>query len=81
MVHSMQSLYAYGHAFDIALIAAGAAAALAAILCVCSCVLPGRCGRWRQRRAERRYVRTGMRELEQFLSRSRPSRTPGPHGG
>ena len=79
----MQSLYAYGHAFDVALIAAAAAAAIAAIVCVGSCVLPGRWAALRQRRAERRYVRTGMRDLERYLTRAATTaarRRPGPPG-
>ena len=77
MAQSMHSLSAYGHAFDIALIAAAATAGLVAILCVCSWMLPGRCEGWRRHRAQRRYVRTGMRELERYLSH--PPRTRRPH--
>ena len=83
MVQSMHSLYAYGRAFDVALIGGGAVAAIAAILSVGSCVLTGRCAGWRQRRVERRYVRTGMRELERYLTRASTTaarRRPGPPG-
>ena len=69
MAQSMHALSAYGRAFDTALIAAAAAAGLAALLGVCWGLLPGGCERWRQRRAERHYVRAGMRELERYLSR------------
>ena len=84
MAQSMQSLYAYGRAFDIGLIAAAAAAAVAAILCVGSC---RRAGPLRavaaQRGRERRYVRAGMRELERYLTRAATTparRRPGPPG-
>jgi hypothetical protein len=79
VVQSLHSLYAYGRAFDVALIAAGAAAAVVAIVSMCSCLLPGRCAALRQRRARRRHVRTGMRELERYLSR--PPRARGPRSG
>ncbi len=82
-MQSLQSLYAYGRAFDIGLMAAAAAAAVAAILCVGSAVVPPRWTRWQRRRAERRYVRAGMRELERYLTRAatRPARRrPGPPG-
>jgi hypothetical protein len=83
MVQSMHSLYAYGRAFDVALIGACAVAAIAAILTACSCLLTGRCAGWRDRRAQRRYVRTGMRELERYLTRAATTparRRPGPPG-
>ena len=82
-MQSLQSLYAYGRAFDVGLMAAAAAAAVAAILCVGSAVVPPRWTRWQRRRAERRYVRAGMRELERYLTRAatRPARRrPGPPG-
>ncbi len=83
MVQSMQSLYAYGRAFDVVLIAAAIVAALAAIVAVASCALPGQLEHWRNRRADRRYVRAGMRELEHYLTRAAttPARRPkGPPG-
>ncbi len=82
-MQSLQSLYAYGRAFDIGLIAAAAAAAVAAILCVGSAVVPARWARWQRRRAERRYVRGGLRELERYLTRAATTparRRPGPPG-
>jgi hypothetical protein len=83
MVQAMHSLYAYGRAFDVSLLAAGAVAAAVTIILVCSCVLPGRCAGWNRRRAQRRYVRTGMRELERYLTRAATTparRRPGPPG-
>ena len=83
MGQSMQSLYAYGRAFDVALIAASAAAAIAAIVSVCSYLARGRCAGWRERRAQRRYVRAGMRDLERYLTRASTTaarRRPGPPG-
>jgi hypothetical protein len=83
VMQSLQSLYAYGRAFDIGLIAAAAAAAVAAVLCVGSAVLPARWARWQRRRTERRYVRAGMRELERYLTRAATTparRRPGPPG-
>jgi hypothetical protein len=79
----MQSLYAYGRAFDVVLIAAGAVAVLAAVVAVASCVFPGQLERWRDWRADRRYVRAGMRDLERYLTRAAttPARRPkGPPG-
>jgi cytochrome c-type biogenesis protein CcmH/NrfG len=83
MAQSMQSLYAYGRAFDVALIAASVAAAVAAILSLCSYLARGRCEGWRERRAQRRYVRAGMRDLESYLTRASTTaarRPPGPPG-
>ena len=83
MVQSLQSLYAYGRAFDFALIAASVAAAVAAIVSLCSYAARGRCAGWRERRAQRRYVRAGMRDLERYLTRASTTaarRPPGPPG-
>jgi hypothetical protein len=83
MVQAIQSLYAYGRAFDVLLGAAGAVAAVVAIAAACSCLLAGSCTALRQRRAERRYVHTGMRELERYLTRAATTaarRRPGPPG-
>ena len=82
-MQSLQSLYAYGRAFDVGLIAAAAAAAAGAALCVGSAMLPARWARWQRRRTERRYVRAGMRELERYLTRAATTparRRPGPPG-
>ena len=68
MAQSMHSLFAYGRAFDTAMLAAGALAVVAALLCVAIGVLPSHCACWRRRLAERRYVRAGLRELEHYLS-------------
>jgi hypothetical protein len=76
MVQSMHSLYAYGRAFDVGLMAAAAVAAAAVIAVACACVLPGRCAGWKRRRAQRRYVRTGMRELERYLGSAPRTRGP-----
>ena len=68
MAQSMHSLFAYGRAFDTGLIAAGALALLAVLVCVAVCVIPSRCACWHRRLAERRYVRAGLRDLEHYLS-------------
>ena len=78
MAQSMQSLYAYGRAFDVALIAAARRGRRPRSSGVCSWIVAsGRCERWRERRAERRYVRAGMRDLERYLAarRARAART------
>jgi hypothetical protein len=83
MVQSIQSLNAYGRAFDVLLGTAAAVAAVVAMAAACSCVLGGSCTALRKRRAERRYVRTGMRELERYLTRAATTaarRRPGPPG-
>ena len=68
MAQSMHSLFAYGRAFDIGLVAAGALALIAALVCVAVCVLPSHCACWHRRLAERRYIRAGLRDLEHYLS-------------
>lgn len=68
MAQSMHSLFAYGRAFDTAMLAAGALAVIATVLCVAVGVLPSHCACWRRRLAERRYVRAGLRDLEHYLS-------------
>jgi len=68
MAQSMHSLFAYGRAFDTGLIAAGVLAVVAIVVMVAVCVLPSQCACWRQRLAERRYVRAGLRDLEHYLS-------------
>jgi hypothetical protein len=83
MVQSMQSLYAYGRAFEIVMVVAGLLAGLLAITAAAWLVAPGRYARWQRWRAERRYVRTGLHELELYLTEAatRPARRrPGPPG-
>jgi hypothetical protein len=75
MAQSMQSLAHYGQAFDTGLIAGGLLAAVAVAACILACVVPARCACWHRRLAERRYVRAGLRDLEQYLAappRTRP---------
>jgi hypothetical protein len=68
MAQSMHSLFAYGRAFDTGLLAAGALALIAVVVCVAACVLGSRCACWRRRLVERRYIRGGLRDLEHYLS-------------
>jgi hypothetical protein len=68
MAQSMHSLSAYGRAFDTGLLAAGALAVVAILVCVAVCLLGSHCACWRRRLAERRYVRAGLRDLEHYLS-------------
>ena len=68
MAQSMHSLFAYGRAFDTGLVAAGALAVIAVVVCVAVCVLSSQCACVRRRLAERRYVRAGLRDLEHYLS-------------
>jgi hypothetical protein len=68
MAQSMHSLSAYGRAFDTGLLAAGALAVIAILVCVAVCLLGSHCACWRRRLAERRYVRAGLRDLEHYLS-------------
>jgi len=68
MAQSMRSLSAYGRAFDTGLLAAGALAVVAILVCVAVCLLGSHCACWRRRLAERRYVRAGLRDLEHYLS-------------
>jgi hypothetical protein len=78
MVQSMQGLAAYGRAFDVVVLAAGVLAGLIAVVAATWMVAPCRYERWRRRRDERRYVRTGIEELERFLTdaATTPARRP-----
>jgi hypothetical protein len=77
------SLNAWGWALTDAVVVAGAAIILAVLGCAGTCLLGGRCSCWRQRRSERRYVRSGIRDLERYLGQAlagpAPPRRPG-HG-
>jgi hypothetical protein len=78
MVQAMQALSAYGRAFDVVVIAAGAAATLIAIATAACLIAPHRIECWRRRRAERRYVHAGLAQLERYLTESAttPARRP-----
>lgn len=83
MSGALISLNAWGWALTDAVVAAGAAIILAVLVCAGTCLLGGRCSCWRQRRSERRYVRSGIRDLERYLGeplvRAAPPGRPG-HG-
>jgi hypothetical protein len=83
MSGALISLHAWGWAFADAVIAVGGAIVLLMVVSAVGCGLGGRCSGWRRRRSERRYVRTGLRDLERYLSqplpRAAPPRRPG-HG-
>jgi hypothetical protein len=64
----LQALSAYGRAFDVLVMSAGAVAGLIAIAAAIWLVAPCRYRCWRKRRDERRYVRAGLEELERFLT-------------
>jgi hypothetical protein len=72
MSGALISLNAWGWAFVDAVIAVGAAMMLIVLVCAVTCVFDGR-----------RYVRTGIRDLERYLGQplagAAPPRRPG-HG-
>ena len=83
MVQSMQALSAYGRAFDVAVITAGALAALIGLVAAVWLIVPCRYEHWRRRRDERRYIRAGLEQLERFLTdapTTPATRRPGPRG-
>jgi hypothetical protein len=83
MSGALISLHAWGWAFADAVIAVGIAIVVVMLACAVTSALGGRCSRWRRRRSECRYVRTGIRDLERYLRQplagAAPPRRPG-HG-
>jgi hypothetical protein len=79
MSGALISLNAWGWALADAVIAAGAAMILVVLVFGATCVFGGRCSSW----SERRYIRSGMRDLERYLGEAlagpAPPRRPG-HG-
>jgi hypothetical protein len=83
VVQSMQALSAYGRAFDVAVITAGALAGAIVIMAAVWLVVPRRYEHWRRRRDDRRYIRAGLEQLERFLTDAPTTparRRPGPRG-
>jgi hypothetical protein len=76
MSGALISLNAWGWALADAVIAAGTAIILVALVCGVTCVLGGRCSDWRRRRSERRYIRSGIRDLERYLGKALPGPVP-----
>ena len=66
MSGALISLNAWGWALADAVIAVGAAMIVVVLVCGATCVFGGRCSNWRRRRSERRYIRSGMRDLERY---------------
>ena len=75
MAAALESLVAMERALATALIVITAAAVAAALVCTLVAACPGYWIRWRHRRAQRRYVRGGLRELEHYLAAT-PRRRP-----
>jgi hypothetical protein len=75
----MQSLSAYGQAFDSVLVARAVEVVLGFVVLACCCAAVDGCARWSAAHVQRRYARAGIRELERYLSES-ASRRPGETG-
>lgn len=83
MAQSMQALSAYGRAFDVVLMTSAVLAGLIAIVAATWLIAPCRYERWRRRRDQRRYVRSGLAQLERYLtdaSTTPATRPPGRRG-
>jgi hypothetical protein len=67
-VDSLSALDALGRTIAVALAVVGLAAGGAGVVCLLLCAAPRLWAGPRRRRTQRRYVQTGLRDIERFLA-------------